>query len=89
MQDSAHPRPIPPLCIQQLLLNLMQSNLHIYQPEAGTLLSQSRAALLQRGSQSIPSQHWPWKPQVPMKSHSTRVMQFIVHHITEWHTGEF
>lgn len=31
---------------------------------------------------SAPSQHRPQKPQVPMKSYSTRVVQFIVHHLT-------
>lgn len=30
----------------------------------------------------------PWKPQVPMKSCSTRGVQFIVHHLTLWRTGE-
>lgn len=50
----------PPLCIQLLLFNLMQNDLLIYQPETGTLLSQSRAALLQPAwLPSIPSQHWP------------------------------
>lgn len=37
---------------------------------------------------STPSQHWPQKPQVPIKSYSTRVVQFIVHHWTVWHIGE-